>query len=209
MWLEAMYASMSIAGVCGVTLGINALFPAETKRFLRIVRAEITAKIPMKRKRPTVELALHAGVEVDIKWWDEEFDKLQRAIPDKGWARMVGSKIDAINAPTTAEITVGDVNRWLAHGVKEVAHGDFTFSVGGLIKTQERIAHEIEQFEAKPVEEEEEGCDSCEYQEVHTYTGKAAKRYRTLKCGDCQRKSAAIQPSPMWTPKADEEWLVF
>jgi len=140
MWIELALASGAISAVCGSILAINKIFPAETKRFLRIVQAEITARIPSKPKRPTLEVALHAGVEVDIKWWDEEFDKLQRAIPDKGWARMVESKVDVINTPTMAEITRADLLRWHAHGVKQVTQGDFTFNVSNLLNSHAALS---------------------------------------------------------------------
>ncbi|AWY05069.1 hypothetical protein SEA_HORTUS1_91 [Microbacterium phage Hortus1] len=156
MWLEAMYASMSIAGMCGVALGINALFPAETKRFLRIVRAEIGSRVPARRKRLTLEVALHTQAEVDLKWWDEEFAKLERAIPGKNWYQMMGSKIDSMAVPTAAEITRGDLVRWKAGGVTQVTQGDLTFNVSSVLdshialserRAEEKVREELVEFE--------------------------------------------------------------
>lgn len=104
MWLEAMYASMSIAGLCGVTVGVNALFPNEVKRFGRFVRAEIGSRIGIKPKRPSIELALHADLEVDMKWWDEEFAKLKREMPTSGWSLMVQDEISKMNNALAGEI---------------------------------------------------------------------------------------------------------
>lgn len=139
MWLEAMYASMSVSGVCGAVLAINALFPAETRRFLRIVRAEIGSRVPLRRKRITLEVALHTQAEVDLKWWDEEFAKLERAIPGRDWARMVNEQIRAadeqIQAANKAVLdpappTTEELDRWSAAGVQSVQSGGITYYLG-------------------------------------------------------------------------------
>lgn len=144
MWLEAMYASMSVSGVCGAVLAINALFPAETRRFLRIVRAEIGARVPSRRKRVTLEVALHTQAEVDLKWWDEEFAKLERAIPGKNWYQMVESKIDSASKAVTdpAPPTTEELDRWNGAGVQRVQSGGMTYYLG-----MDRMKAEVVEFE--------------------------------------------------------------
>lgn len=135
MWIELALASGAISAVCGSILAINKIFPAETKRFLRIVQAEITARIPNKPKRPTVEVALAAGSDVSMKWWDEEFAKAERAIPTASWAQQVSGAIKNVSVPTMSEISLENLRRWSAGGVVEVTQGDFTFNVRGMLNS--------------------------------------------------------------------------
>lgn len=202
MWLEIALSSGVISAVCGSILAINKIFPTETKRFLSIVRAEAMARIPIKPKRPTVELALHAGVEVDIKWWDEEFAKLERAIPDKNWYQLMESKAKAMSMSTTAEldgaITLERLRAWQYLGIKQVTSGSTTFYVDNMLNSQfglddaeaeEKLKMQLLAFERANYGND---CEFCEYEEVHTYASPRARRYKTNECWTCAEVKMGI-----------------
>lgn len=181
MWLEAMYASMSIAGLCGVTLGVNALFPKEVKRLGRIMRAQLGSRFKVKPKRPTIEIALHAEVEVDMKWWDEEFAKLKREIPTDGWSKWMDSQLvvmDEINK-VSAEKARLDAERSFRAGIVGLTDGNVTYhyapqkSQGGYIPPKTHARPKVEE------------CEFCEYKEIHTYSDPYVRRLKTTKCWEC------------------------
>lgn len=190
MWLEAALASLSISGLCGSALLANKLFPTEVKRFLRIVQAEIESRLP--KKRPTIEIAMHADLEVDMTWWDEEFAKLDQPILTDSWADTRKSQQDAIydmmvrisehSAPTTAEF-----NSWIDRGIQTVTKGDVTYDVSAMSNV---VAQPREPEPDAPVD-----CEFCEYKEVHTYTSLAVRRYKVGLCWECNAKEEAMKAS--------------
>lgn len=158
MWLEIALAGCAVFGLGFAGWGATLLFPAEAKRLGRIVRAEIGDRIPGARRRPTIELALHAGVEVDMKWWDEEFAKIKRSRPTPHWEKMVAREYDLgtdlsslsrsirdATTPTTAEL-----DRWsglAARGIATVTENGVTYDVRQMddyARVQARAAFEAQ-----------------------------------------------------------------
>lgn len=136
MSLELMFA-WCLAGLVPGAIGMHAMFEyrRELRRVGRIVRANVGAILP--KKRPTLEIALHADLDVDMKWWDEEFAKLDRKAPTDQWLRWAERRV-----PTVAEL-----DRWSGVGITSVTDGDLTFDIRALSEEVKAHAQESEFFD--------------------------------------------------------------
>lgn len=210
-WLELIPAGLVIIGVGGVTVPF-CLFPQEGKRLLRMIRAEITAKLG-NVKRPSIEIALHADLEVDMKWWDEEFAKLERAIPDASWSNYIASRVINPDAPTLSELE----RLHKRTGTKSVTDGDVTYSFSNLASAHQagwmslyEMRKKLEEELLKFERDREKECEFCQYEEVLTYTAPCVKRYKTEECWECEAGESKArwveEPIGIYTPAADEQW---
>lgn len=210
-WLELIPAGLVIVGVGGVTVPF-CLFPQEGKRLLRMIRAEITAKLG-NIKRPSIEIALHADLEVDMKWWDEEFAKLERAIPDGSWSNYIATRVINPSVPTLSELE----RLHKSTGITSITNGDVTYSFSNLASAHQagwmslyEMRKKVEEELLKFERDREKECEFCDYVEAQTYMGKTGRRYKTSECWECE----AGESKPQWveeqagiyTPAADEQW---
>ena len=216
MWLEAMYASMSVAGVCGVTMAVNAIFPAETKRFLRIVRAEVESRLPDKHRKVTIDLAIHADIAVDMAWWDKQFAKAVAQTPTGQWAKMVerrmerGGVYDRPPYMNSSDLrwgtrhlspeppTAAEINYRIAQekSVLSITDGNLTYrnhytngaeALRWDVRESRKLVEEgIHAAQTDPAPAPE--CEFCEYVETWTYASSAVRRYKAELCWECAEK---------------------
>lgn len=121
MWIELL-TNLSIGSLV-VSIGGGVLacvfYRSELKRVCRIARAEIDSRLP--KKRPSIEIAMHADLEVDMKWWDEEFAKLDRSTVGD-WARMVNSRANVKVFPGQAR-----KDHFALGGITSITDGDMKY----------------------------------------------------------------------------------
>lgn len=206
MWLEAFYASLVISAGCGATLAINALLPDETKRFLRFVEAEVSARFKRKPRHLSIEMAMHLDADVDMKWWDEEFEKLQRAIPTNVWTKFDDACASNPLPPTSAEFGGWLTNAEMAYSMSVLcdtveAHSpkstdDYDLTVD-LQEHAQALSYAVSlgmvtTAEArKSIEGRLGECENCEYVELGTYGNGLAYRQRTAQCAKCLAQDIA------------------
>lgn len=142
IWLELSLASGAISAICGSVLAINKIFPAETHRFLRFVSAEIGAFAgPAKPGRKSLETIARLEIEVDMQWWDKQFDKLKKvtAPPVKTAMLTYTDEMANMHASTLAELEYLEKRM-----VSSVSQGSITYHYdkwdsdvhGGMTKQQ-------------------------------------------------------------------------
>lgn len=147
MWLEGLLAfAFGLPISLGICLPMVA--PIETKRFMRWVRVEVGALFKGKPRHLSIEMAMHLDAEVDMKWWEEEFAKLDKASVSDDWVALSKPKTDDHLPLMSAEW-----GRWV-DGQTAVINGDFTYSFGSP-GADESVRYAVEQ--AKFVREYCEG----------------------------------------------------
>lgn len=190
MWLEFL-ANLSIGSVAiGIGGGVLAcvFYRSELKRVVRIARAEIESRLP--KKRPSIEIALHADLEVDMAWWDDEFAKLQQADISAVASSWLTTKeqllvnmfqtIQDAQPPTTEEF-----ERWYRSGIKSVTEGNVTYNVSPSDGAK-RMA--VEDGIRASLEHGVIDCEFCEYVEHRTYASSVVRRFKTGLCWECAER---------------------
>lgn len=109
MWLELAM------GVCGgLFLGGGAFVAVEmhrpillsedlVDRIKKIARPEVGWRFKRKPRHLSIEMAMHLDADVDMKWWQDEFDKLQRTITTNVWTKFDDARVSDPLPPTSSE----------------------------------------------------------------------------------------------------------
>ncbi|QDK03332.1 hypothetical protein SEA_ROMAN_91 [Microbacterium phage Roman] len=167
-----MWPEIIAFGAVGLTCmgAVIAFHRQELKRAARIARAEIGDRFKRKPRNLSIDLAMHIEAEVDMKWWQEQYDKLVRSIPTDSWAKSVERALVKPTSPTLAELDTSI----RAFAKAWDAQKDAEMQARNLARRVEKM------FEEK--------CTDCEYVEVHTYASQYVTRHKVATCQRCLAK---------------------
>lgn len=145
MWLEIAIGVSPIVCAWGVSVIFLKRNPDISDRLGRFIRSEVESWLPRKRKRPTIEIAVLTGEDVSLKWWDEEFAKLDRTTVSSSWNDWANHMSNLTIAAMPKEL-----NGMARGGIKSYTDGDVTYSLAvDLAKAHQEMADEIVKMGAK------------------------------------------------------------
>lgn len=145
MWLEIAIGVSPIICAWGASVIFLKRNPDISDRLGRFIRSEVESWLPRKRKRATIEIAVLTGEDVSLKWWDEEFAKLDRSTVSSSWNDWANHMNNVVIAATPR-----DANPMARAGITSYTDGDVTYSLAvDLAKVHQEIADEIVKVEAK------------------------------------------------------------
>ncbi|QDH92236.1 hypothetical protein SEA_PHILLYPHILLY_87 [Microbacterium phage PhillyPhilly] len=185
MWPDSLFGFLITLGVgmpISMAIALPIAAPIETKRFLKMIRARIgwvafqlgstreERRALRGRRRLSIDMVVELGSDVDMKWWQEQYDKLVRSIPTDSWAKSVEVDLATPTSPTLAELDTSI----RAFAKAWDAQKDAEMQARNLARRVEKM------FEEK--------CTDCEYVEVHTYASQYVTRHKTAACQRCMAK---------------------
>ncbi|UVG34145.1 membrane protein [Microbacterium phage Pavlo] len=209
MWPDSLFGFLITLGVgmpISMAIALPIAAPIETKRFLKMVRARIgwvafqlgstreERRALRGRRRLSIDMVVELGSDVDMKWWQEQYDKLVRSIPTDSWAKSVERALATPATPTSAELNTSllafakvwdaqkDLDDWdLTTDLEEHVRVVGRALSSGMVTVDDARA-------ALYVVREADKCLDCEYQEVHTYASQYVTRHKTSACQRCMAK---------------------
>lgn len=175
--------SLSVGTAGGVLACVYYRF--ELKRAAKILRAEIGDRFKNNPRHLSIEMAMHLDADVDMKWWQDEFDKLVRAAVSDDWMTLSERQIHDHLPPTSAEF-----GRWMDYHLT-VDLPSHAQALGNLLSArmitveEARVSMSGAKAALASLKVESERCEKCEYVEEMTYASKHVKHRVTRQCERC------------------------
>lgn len=209
VWLEIL-VGLTLGTLASVCIAVAAVAPEEVRRLIDAVRAHLPASIRTRRlRRLSIDMIAELSVEVDMKWWDEQFAKQipkpKKAIvvvPDRSRGLYPNSISGMTPDPLMAHMAhikrlADDFARWepgmpewqRIKLARDIARGATPRDIGVAWDAAHTAlaGHMRARLNPAPVEAD---CESCEYVEHHTYANATVLQLKTVLCQECRARVA-------------------
>lgn len=172
-----------VGGGLGAALSSCAVMVAYPDVRKRVARS-IMAHLPFRHKgrRLDIEMAMHLSADVDMEWWQRQFDALLPKPPrsSRHWYQdanpdvtlTLGRLQESIaRAQDPAPPSVVELNGWARGGITSVTDGNVTHEY--YVKPDRKI-HEVT------------SCGDCEYVQIAAYADPCVKPVLSKQCNLCE-----------------------
>lgn len=207
MWLEIL-VGLAAGGLTFLGIAFPVIAPEESKRLSDAIRAHIPASIARhKLRRLSIDMVAELSVEVDMKWWDDQFAKLlpsaKRAV--EAWNRShvynpsaylytypQPQEVEQLRCMDEYKMLLCEFKKWepampewqrikLARNIASARNAE----EASIAWDAARAALDGEKRARLNPEVADSSCKFCEYIEQITYGGGSVGRMKTGLCSKC------------------------